>query len=437
MKYYSTNNKSSKVSLREAVVQGLAPDNGLYMPEEIPPLPKHFFDTLSEKSFKEIAFEVASNIIGDDLPEKELQRIIDHTIQFDAPVIEIEKDIYALELFHGPTLAFKDFGARFMSQLLAYFASQQQNKITILVATSGDTGSAVANGFLGVAGTQVIVLYPSGKVSEVQEKQFTTLGQNITALEVDGTFDDCQNFVKQAFLDADLKNKFFLTSANSINIARLIPQSFYYFYAYAQLKHKNKNVVFSVPSGNFGNLTGGLFAKRMGLPIKQFIASTNVNDIVPEYLKTKLFNPRASQHTISNAMDVGNPSNFARLIDLYDNNYGKLAQEIVGYSFSDVETQKAMQDVFASKNYILDPHGAIGYLGLKKYLTNNAEPATGVFLETAHPGKFNEVVEQALNRKIEIPKALQKFLLGEKKSVAIGSKYSDFKTYLLDKHVIG
>src|SRR5688572_8087199 len=305
MKFYSTNNPDLKVDLKQAVTQGLAPDNGLYMPERIPALPKTFFDTIADKSFQEIALEVATNLLGEDISKTELKRIVEHAIQFDAPLVKLENNIYALELFHGPTLAFKDFGARFMSQLLGYFAKQQQKEIIILVATSGDTGSAVANGFLGVPGTKVVVLYPSGKVSEIQEKQFTTLGKNITALEVDGTFDDCQQMVKQAFVDKELTSQYFLTSANSINIARLVPQSFYYFYAYAKLPVKKQPVVFSVPSGNFGNLTGGLLAKAMGLPIQKFIASTNINDVVPQYLLSKTFNPRASQQTISNAMDVG------------------------------------------------------------------------------------------------------------------------------------
>src|SRR6478609_1622442 len=324
MNYYSTNNKNLRVSLNEAVIQGLAPDNGLFMPEVIPILSDDFFKTLSSKSFKQIAFEVAANLIGNDLPKKALEKIVDHTIQFDAPLVEIEKDIYSLELFHGPTLAFKDFGARFLSGLLGYFASQQNKEITILVATSGDTGSAVANGFLNIPGTNVIVLYPSGKVSLVQEKQFTTLGGNIRAIEVDGTFDDCQRIVKQCFLDVELNKKVALTSANSINIARLIPQSFYYFNAVAQLRGKQE-IVFSVPSGNFGNLTAGLLAKRMGLPIKHFVAATNANDIVPEYLRTKQFTPRASVQTISNAMDVGNPSNFVRILDLYGGDFSTLA----------------------------------------------------------------------------------------------------------------
>lgn len=430
MNFYSTNNKNVRVSLQQAVTQGLAPDNGLYMPERIATLPTDFFSSIDKKSFQEIAYTVANAILGGDLPEQELKRIVEHTIQFDAPLVEVEKDIYALELFHGPTMAFKDFGARFMSQLLSYFAKQQEREIIILVATSGDTGSAVANGFLGVPGTRVVVLYPSGKVSDVQEKQFTTLGQNITALEVNGTFDDCQRLVKQAFLDDELKNKYFLTSANSINIARLIPQSFYYFYAYAKVKDKNKPVVFSVPSGNFGNLTGGVLAKRMGLPIGKFIATTNINDIVPKYLHTKLFSPRSSEQTISNAMDVGNPSNFVRLQDLYENDFVALSNDIAGYSITDDETRRAMREVFTKQKYTLDPHGAVGYLGLKKYLQDTKATATGIFLETAHPGKFIDVVEDVLQHKIELPEVLQKFMQGTKKSIQVSSDFDDFKAYL-------
>jgi threonine synthase len=435
MKYYSTNNHQTSVSLSEAVVQGLAPDNGLYMPEQIPALPKSFFDELPQMSFREIALAVAHNIVGDDLPADELKRIVNHTIQFDAPVVELEKNVFALELFHGPTLAFKDFGARFMSQLLGYFASQQKQDITILVATSGDTGSAVANGFLGVKGTRVVVLYPSGKVSDIQEKQFTTLGQNITAVEIEGTFDDCQHLVKQAFMDAALKEQLFLTSANSINIARLIPQSFYYFHAYAQVARLGKPVVVSVPSGNFGNLTGGLIAKRMGLPIQQFIASTNVNDIVPEYLKTKAFNPRSSTQTISNAMDVGNPSNFARMLDLCGNSYEAMSSEIIGYGFTDEETQNTMRKVFEDSKYILDPHGAVGYLGLKKYAETH-DNFTGIFLETAHPGKFRETVEDVLGQKITLPASLEAFLIGEKQTFKLGSDFQSFKQFL-QKELVG
>lgn len=428
MNYYSTNNKNHKVSLREAVLKGLAPDNGLYMPESIPALSKKFFDSLPEKSFQQIAFEVAQALVHEDVPANELKRIIEHTITFDAPLAEVEKNVFALELFHGPTLAFKDFGARFMSQLLGYFAKEEKREIVILVATSGDTGSAVANGFLGVPGTKVVVLYPSGKVSDIQEKQFTTLGQNIAALEIDGSFDDCQRLVKQAFLDEELKKKFFLTSANSINIARLIPQSFYYFYAWSRLKNRD-NVVFSVPSGNFGNLTAGLIAKRMGLPVKHFVASTNANDIVPEYLQTGVFNPKSSQTTISNAMDVGNPSNFARMLDLYNSDLNKIKADITGYKFSDQETKYVMQEVYKNSNYTLDPHGAVGYLGLKKYLSENKE-STGVFLETAHPAKFLEVVERTVLKKIKIPERLKTFIEQEKRVIQCSGDYNFFKTVL-------
>lgn len=429
MNYYSTNNKNLRVSLKEAVIQGLAPDNGLFMPEVIPTLSHDFFKTLNSKSFQQIALEVTENLIGNDLPRKDLERIVDFTIQFDAPLVEIEKNIYSLELFHGPTLAFKDFGARFLSGLLGYFAAQQNKEITILVATSGDTGSAVANGFLNVPGTNVIVLYPSGKVSVVQEKQFTTLGGNVRAIEVDGTFDDCQKIVKQCFLDKELNQRIVLTSANSINIARLIPQSFYYFNAIAQLK-SGLEVVFSVPSGNFGNLTAGLLAKRMGLPIKHFVAATNANDIVPTYLKTNQFTPRPSVQTISNAMDVGNPSNFYRILDLYDKNFDALTREITGCSFTDEQTRSAMRKVFHEKKYVLDPHGAIGYLGLKEYLKATGN-VTGIFLETAHPAKFQDVVSSALGESIPLPSTLEKFMSGKKLTTFMSNKFDDFKAYLL------
>lgn len=429
MNYYSTNNKNIRVSLKEAVVQGLAPDSGLYMPEVIPTLSNDFFKSLQKKTFKQIALEVTENLIGNDLPKKDLERIVEHTIQFEAPLVEIEKNIYALELFHGPTLAFKDFGARFLSGLLGYFAAQQNKEITILVATSGDTGSAVANGFLNVQGTKVIVLYPSGKVSAVQEKQFTTLGGNVQAIEVEGTFDDCQRIVKQCFLDTELSRKINLTSANSINIARLIPQSFYYFNAVAQLKEKSE-VIVSVPSGNFGNLTAGMLAKRMGLPIKHFIAATNANDIVPEYLKTKQFNPRPSVQTISNAMDVGNPSNFFRLLDLYNKNFDALTHDITGYSFTDEQTKGVMRKVYEEKKYVLDPHGAIGYLGLKEYLKTHGN-MTGIFLETAHPAKFQDVVSSTLNKSISLPSTLKKFMSGKKLTTPMSNKFEDFKAYLL------
>jgi threonine synthase len=431
MRFYSTENKNLRVSLHQAVTQGLAPDNGLYMPERIPVLSKEFFDSLETKSFNEIAFAVAEKLLGEDIPTSELKGIIDHTIQFDAPVVNVEDGIFALELFHGPTLAFKDFGARFMSQLLSHFSRQEKREIIILVATSGDTGSAVANGFLGVEGTRVVVLYPSGKVTEVQEKQFTTLGKNVTALEIDGTFDDCQRLVKQAFLDERLKNELLLTSANSINIARLIPQSFYYFYAFAQVKHLYAPVVFSVPSGNFGNLTGGLLARSMGLPVDHFIAATNINDIVPEYLRTTVFSPRSSKQTISNAMDVGNPSNFVRMLDLCGNNYSQVSSAITGFAFSDSETRSAMREVFQRTKYVMDPHGAIGYLGLKRYFRDHNK-VTGIFLETAHPGKFHEIVESTLGVSLPLPEALKAFFEKPKVSVRLSNRFEDLQRFILN-----
>ena len=429
MQFYSTKNRNLRVGLREAVMHGLAPGNGLYMPVSIPHLSDHFFATLSKKSFQELSFDVAHNLLGADLPSGTLKKMIERTIQFDAPLVKVEATVSALELFHGPTLAFKDFGARFLSGLVGYFAAQQDKEITILVATSGDTGSAVANGFLNVPGTKVIVLYPAGKVSEIQEKQFTTLGGNITALEVEGTFDDCQRLVKEAFLDAELNVEQTLTSANSINVARLIPQTFYYFYAFGQVKHPSKPVVFSVPSGNFGNLTAGLLAKRMGLPITKMIASTNINSIVPDYFKTQVFSPRPSLQTISNAMDVGDPSNFARMLDLYDHHFERLANDVEGYHFSDEETRAAMRHVANDKNYRMDPHGAVGYLGLKKYMKTHRD-TQGIFLETAHPGKFKDVVEETLGQSIELPEALIEFSKKEKKSSRIGREYQELRDIL-------
>jgi len=431
MKFYSTNNKNLIVDLRRAVTEGLAPDNGLYMPVEIPRLPDEFFRDLAGRSFREIGFEVSRNLLRGDIPDSELRKIVDHTIQFDAPLVKVEENVHALELFHGPTLAFKDFGARFMSQLLGYFARQQDREIIILVATSGDTGSAVANGFLGVPGTRVVVLYPSGKVSEIQEKQFTTLQQNVTALEVSGTFDDCQRLVKEAFLDTELRNKYFLTSANSINIARLIPQSFYYFYTFAQLKDIGQPVVFSVPSGNFGNITGGLLAMKMGLPIARFIAATNINDVVPDYLKTGTFKPRPSSSTISNAMDVGNPSNFYRMLELFHGNFESLSGLIKGYSFTDNETADAMRNVYASSNYIMDPHGAVGYLGLKKYQKESGLESAGIFLETAHPSKFKEVVDETLGRTIGIHPKLMEFMKRKKETIQATTDFAQFKRFLM------
>ncbi len=439
--YYSTNNNRHLATLEEAVIRGLAPDNGLYMPEQLVPMPASFFETLHQKSFREISFSVANHLLGDDVEASDLKKMVEHSISFDAPLVRLDDNIFSLELFHGPTLAFKDFGARFMSQLLGHLVRHRNKEITVLVATSGDTGSAVANGFLGVDGIKVVVLYPSGKVSEIQEKQFTTLGRNITAIEVDGTFDDCQRLVKQAFMDSELQSNLFLTSANSINIARLIPQSFYYFYAWSQLgtvppsaslpdRQGDRGLVFSVPSGNFGNLTAGLIAKRLGLPVHHFVASTNVNDIVPQYLHTKEFAPRASLSTISNAMDVGNPSNFARILDLYQGNWNLITQEITGYSFSDDETRSIMKSVFKENHYVLDPHGAIGLLGLKKYLQNN-KGVTGIFLETAHPAKFKTVVEETIETSLELPDKLKAFMTGTKQSIQLDSNFSNLKSYLL------
>lgn len=430
MRFYSTNNKNQFATLKEAVVQGLAADNGLYMPEQIPTLPSDFFRGMHELDFRQIALEVARSFTGEEIPDEELGRIIGETLRFDAPLVSVEEGIDALELFHGPTMAFKDFGARFMSQLLRYFSSQTKREIIILVATSGDTGSAVANGFLGVPGIRVIVLYPSGKVSDIQEKQFTTLGRNITALEVAGTFDDCQRLVKTAFLDPALRDRYFLTSANSINIARLIPQSFYYFNAYARRKRRDEPVIFSVPSGNFGNLTAGLFAKRMGLPVSRFVAATNVNDVVPEYLREGVMTPRPSIHTLSNAMDVGNPSNFARMMDLYAGNVDAIRKDIAGYSFTDAETRVTMKRVSDEHGYVLDPHGAIGYLGLKRYREESGDRGNGIFLETAHPAKFKDAVEAALGKTIPLPSTLENFVRGTKRTVPAPSDYEAFRNLL-------
>lgn len=430
MKFYSTNTRSFRTTLKEAVLQGLAADNGLYMPETVPTMPAGFFDSLHEMDLRQIAFAVAEQFTREEIPATALRKIVENTIQFDAPTVPISDNISTIELFHGPTMAFKDFGARFMSQLLRFFAAQEERDIVILVATSGDTGSAVANGFLGVPGIRVVVLYPTGKVSDIQEKQFTTLGGNVTALEVSGTFDDCQRLVKSAFADEDLRRSHFLTSANSINIARLIPQSFYYFYGYARRMQRNKPVVFSVPSGNFGNLTAGLFAKRMGLPVQHFVAATNVNDVVPEYLTTGTMTPRASRHTLSNAMDVGNPSNFARMMDLYGGDLSAIKKDIIGYAFTDNETVEAMRSVSQLYHYTMDPHGAIGYLGLKKYAEDFDGDFNGIFLETAHPAKFKEVVEKAIGKNIEMPGTLERFARGEKQSIPVSHEYGAFRETL-------
>ncbi|MBO5974958.1 MAG: threonine synthase [Paludibacteraceae bacterium] len=432
MKYYSTNKKVENVSLQEAVVKGLAEDKGLFMQERIPQLDKQFFEHIDELSFQEMAFEVAKALFGEDVETDALKQIVFETLNFDVPLVAVESNIYSLELFHGPTLAFKDVGARFMSRLLGYFIKKQGlEDVNVLVATSGDTGSAVANGFLGVDGIKVFVLYPKDKVSKIQECQFTTLGKNITALEIAGTFDDCQRLVKTAFLDADLNKKLQLTSANSINVARFLPQSFYYFYAYAQLKKMGRSlddVVICVPSGNFGNITAGLIAKKMGLPVKRFIAANNKNDIFLQYLQTGVYSPRASVATIANAMDVGDPSNFARVLDLYQYSHASILEEIEGCSYVDEEIAEWVKKCFSENNYLLDPHGACGFGALKQLLKENE---VGVFLETAHPAKFKETIDGILNADIEIPEKLQAFMKGEKLSIPLSAEFSDFKKFLM------
>lgn len=429
MKFCSTNNSSKTVSLKEAVLKGLAGDNGLYMPVLMPRLSAGFINGMKNSSFQEIAFEIAKPFMDEDISDKDLRNIIEEAINFDAPLVKIEDRIAALELFHGPTLAFKDFGARFMARVLGYFTRDLKNEIHVLVATSGDTGSAVANGFLNVPGIKVHVLFPRGLVTKIQEKQFTTLGRNITAIEVTGNFDDCQRLVKQAFLDKEINHQLILTSANSINLGRLIPQAFYYAFAYAQASKVNPDVIFSVPSGNFGNLTAGLFAKAMGVPIKHFVAATNVNDIFPNYLETSVFEPRASIPTLSNAMDVGNPSNFARIVHLYNHSHQNIQKDITGYRFKDEDVKKCLKETYEKTGYLLDPHGAIGYLALKDYLQKD-NSAQGIFLETAHPAKFIDTVEPIIDRKIEIPGKLQKFIEGESKTTPLSNNFEDLKSYL-------
>ena len=432
MHYYSTNKISPKVSLQEAVVKGLAPDRGLYMPENIENLPDSFFKSIDKLTLQEIAQTVSSSFFGDDVHAQTLDTITSDTLSFEIPLVEVEKGIYVLELFHGPTFAFKDVGARFMARMLSYFVKEQgQDEVNVLVATSGDTGSAVANGFLGVDGIKVYVLYPSGKVSDIQEAQFTTLGQNITAIEVEGTFDDCQALVKTAFLDKELNESMNLTSANSINVARFLPQSFYYFHAYAQLARLGlaDNVVVSVPSGNLGNLTAGLFAKRMGLPVKRFVAANNRNDVFFKYLEDGNYNPRPSVQTIANAMDVGDPSNFARIINLYGNSHADITADISGYTYSDEQIRQTIRKVYDTHGYLLDPHGACGYMALKEGLKDGE---TGVFLATAHPAKFKETVEECIDKTIEIPEELQAFMKNEKQTITSSADYQSFREILLN-----
>ncbi|MBO5952306.1 MAG: threonine synthase [Bacteroidaceae bacterium] len=432
MKYYSTNGNSPLSTLQNAVVKGLAPDRGLYMPEQIKKLPKEFFDNIENLSFQEIAYQVADAFFGEDIPADDLKQIVYDTLSFETPVVQVNDNIYSLELFHGPTLAFKDVGARFMARLLGYFNKEEKQLVNVLVATSGDTGSAVANGFLGVDGVHVYVLYPKGKVSPIQECQFTTLGKNITAVEVDGVFDDCQALVKSAFMDAELNSKMKLTSANSINVARFLPQAFYYFNAYAQMKRQGKadNLVICVPSGNFGNITAGLFGWYMGLPIKRFIAANNANDIFYNYLQSGVYSPKPSVQTLANAMDVGDPSNFARILDLYGNSHADIAAHIGGATYKDEQIAETLKDVYEKTGYLLDPHGACGYRALQEQL---AADEYGVFLETAHPAKFKEKVDAIIDGDIDIPAKLRAFMEGTKQSEPISKEYSDFRSFLLSK----
>ena len=445
MKYYSTNGKAPIADLHKAVVKGLAEDRGLYMPERINKLPQEFFDNIEKMSFQEIAYTVASAFFGEDVDPDALHDIVYDTLQFDCPVVNVKDNIYTLELFHGPTLAFKDVGARFMARLLQYFIKQERprvgerssgmnnhKEVNVLVATSGDTGSAVANGFLGVDGIHVYVLYPKGKVSPIQECQFTTLGKNITAIEVDGVFDDCQALVKNAFMDAELNEHMKLTSANSINVARFLPQAFYYFNAYARMKEKlsnhTSNLVMCVPSGNFGNICAALFGHEMGLPIKRFIAANNANDIFYKYLQTGKYEPKPSKQTLANAMDVGDPSNFARIYDLYGKSHEKITSIISGATYTDEDIKQTMRECYEASGYILDPHGACGYQALKDGLKDDE---VGVFCETAHPAKFKEKVDEILGIDVEIPERLAAFMRGQKQSVAMTKDFADFKAYLM------
>jgi len=432
MRLYSTKGKVAEVSFQEAVFKGLPDDNGLYMPTHIPRLPASFFENIHELSFQEIAFEVTNTLIGDEIPAEDIKTIINDSMNFEVPLIELNENTHILELFQGPSLAFKDFGARFMARVMSYFLQKESKNINILVATSGDTGSAVAQGFLGAKGIEVTILYPSGKVSINQEKQLTTLGQNITALEVDGVFDDCQKLVKTAFLDKELTTQMNLSSANSINIARLIPQSFYYFWAYAQLAKTKKPLVFCTPSGNFGNLCGGLIAYKMGLPVKHFIAATNANDIVPEYINSGTFNAKASVPTISNAMDVGNPSNFPRMVALFGNEYEKVKEMIAGFAFDDEETKLAITEIYNDYEYVLCPHTAVGYLGVQAYLRDEKEDINTVILATAHPSKFSDVVEPVIGVAPEMPTSLQEIIKKEKVAIKMSTNFEDFKAFLLN-----
>lgn len=432
MFYYSTNNHSAKVDFKEATIKGQAPDKGLYFPATIPQLQKDFIKNIADYSNEQIAYHVIQPYVGNTIPEKELKSIIHETINFNFPLVKVDENIYSLELFHGPTQAFKDVGARFMSRCLGYFVKNSSRKITVLVATSGDTGGAVANGFYKVDGINVIILYPKGKVSSIQELQLTTLNENITALEVNGNFDDCQSLVKQAFADKYLNERLFLTSANSINVARWLPQQFYYFFAYGLWEDKSNAPVICVPSGNFGNICAGLLAHRSGLPVKHFIAACNANNIIPDYLETGHYEPKQAVSTLSNAMDVGNPSNFARILELFNNEFTSLKNVLSSYSISDQKTKEVLQHLYANKNYLADPHGAVAYASLKQYLLERPEQK-GIFLETAHPVKFYDVVESIIKDKVPMPRAVKRLLGKERKCVKINVGYQEYKDFLLSR----
>lgn len=434
MQFYSTKHQSARVNLETAVIQGLPTDNGLFMPEQIHSLPTGFFDEIHKLSFQEMAYELAACLLQNTIDKKALKNIVYDAVNFPAPLVKVSEQLYCLELFHGPSLAFKDFGARFMARLMSHFIQQKENrkKLYILVATSGDTGGAVAQGFLGTPGIEVIILYPSKKISELQEKQLTTLGQNITALEIKGAFDDCQSLVKAAFLDQEVREYINISSANSINIARLIPQAFYYASAYAQAKKLGHDkMVFCVPSGNFGNLTAGLLLHKMGMPVEKFIAANNANNAFTKYHQSGVFSPRASVKTYSNAMDVGNPSNLQRIQDIYGNQLNDLRNDIAAYSYTDEQTLQAMKEVYADHKYIMCPHTAVAYLGVKQYLSETKSNALGIYLGTAHPAKFLDVVEPALNLKVDIPKSLQKLANREKVATLMDTDYTNFKQYLM------
>ena len=435
MNYYSTNNPSSKVDFKEATIRGQAPDRGLYFPERIPVIDQSFFDKIEEYTNEEIAFKVIKPYVGPVIQANDLMKIVTETINFEIPLVKVTEGIYALELFHGPTLAFKDVGARFMSRCLAYFTKDRKNKVFVLVATSGDTGGAVANGFYNVPGVEVVILYPSGKVSSVQEKQLTTLEKNIHALEVNGTFDDCQQLVKKAFMDPELNKRLFLTSANSINVARWLPQQFYYFLAWKQWHDKTHPPVICVPSGNFGNICAGMLAHRSGLPVQHFIAACNANDVVPEYLLSGNYQSKKAIATLSNAMDVGDPSNFIRILELFDHQFGDLKTELASYSITDEETKAVIEEVNKKFGYLLDPHGAVGYKALQQYLQEHKKQQ-GIFLETAHPVKFYDVVEPVINAKVPMPEGMRAIMKKSKVSVRMEADYEEFKHYLTSTSLI-